>query len=252
MLNMIAKEKDRAYLEEGEIIRRTLEEYIIERGNLSAEEIYSIAIKVCEAIKTINGLSPHNIYRNMDASQIVIYKSSGNLLVSLELLKIRQGMYEDYKLYLNNSKFDEKEMQLLNNISKQNDLHTLGRVIYFMSTGKKPLSVLEPIIKSEALKDIDEKIIDIIKKCFNEGYDSIEDVIKELRDCIYLISRKQEMRELTSIRVKDTISLKPVRITRRERAKSKNKITILKNYVCTSFQYLSSIMKVVKWRIIYR
>lgn len=154
---------------EGEL----LENYVRSKESLSLYEIYKITLNLCNNIEefhkedffiTLRELNPNNIIVMGNNEVRIVEKNSYSHMVYNKNVSLR-----NYRLW---------------KLSKQNDLYSVGKIIYFMATGKIPRTVLDIFIEENYPENIDKNLKSIIHRCF-EGNDkntyfSVEDLSKEI------------------------------------------------------------------------
>lgn len=156
-----------------------LENYIKINGVLKAEEIYKIALSLCNEIKNYNKLKDSAAYLDLKPEDIMLVENKKVILIN----------YYNYNGNNFNSNINfictyNGKKEYLREFSIQNDLCNIGSIMYFMATGKLPYTVLEPLMDGNYPKGTSGNLIRIIKNCFeiysSNKYLSIEEVKREI------------------------------------------------------------------------
>ncbi|MBM7871600.1 serine/threonine protein kinase [Clostridium pascui] len=182
-------------LVEGEI----LEDYVIDKEGLNLYEIYKITLNLCDIIEkfhkedffiTLRELNPRNIIIMEDSKVKIVEKNSYS-----HMLQNKNDDVRNYKLW---------------KLSKQNDLYNVGKIIYFMATGKIPRTVLDIFIGDNYPENIDKNLKNIIYKCF-EGNDkntyfSVEDLSREISMEILRGIKHREIIDLSNLNVEVAVT----------------------------------------------
>lgn len=174
-----------------------LNQYVEERDSLEQEEIYNIALNLCDAIKNFNTMNSPILYKDLKPSDIVIIENRGVIVIPYNISKCNSSIESEY-LYKENV----VKQSILKRFSTQNDLCSIGMIMYFMATGKIPFTVLEPFIDESYPNNIDDNLKRIIKNCFaiydKNKYTSIESLSKEITVELLKIRKKRKSNNLNN------------------------------------------------------
>lgn len=224
---------NRRYTEEEQYLAgELLETYVMDRHILNIDEIYRIILNLCTIIEEFHKGDFFIIHRELNPSNIIIMKNKD---VTLRCKKSDLYMFHSRNTSLKNHR--------LWKMSKQNDLHSIGKIMYFMATGKYAHTILDVFIDDNYPDNTDENLKKIIHKCFKEDDKDKYFSLKELSEEITI-----EM--LKNIKYKDIISSitldSKIIITkqRRKRTIKHNEIT----YINKGIDYLKHIIRESKKR----
>lgn len=154
---------------EGEL----LETYVMNKHILSIDEIYRIILNLCTIIEGFHKGDFFCIHRELNPLNIVIMKNKEVTLT-----------YKKSDLYMFHSRNTSLKNHRLWKMSKQNDLHSIGMIMYFMATGKYVYTILDVFIDDNYPDNIDKSLKKIIHRCFKENdkdkYFSVKELSEEI------------------------------------------------------------------------
>lgn len=174
-----------AQLVEGEI----LEEYIRDKESFNLYEIYKITLNLCDIIEKFHKEDFFISLRELNPRNIIIIENN----------KVKIVEKNSYSHMLHN-KNDNLRNYKLWQLSKQNDLYNVGKIMYFMATGKMPRTVLDVFIEDNYPENIDKNLKNIIYKCFEGNYKNTYFSVRDL-------SREISMEILKGIKHRESIDL---------------------------------------------
>ncbi|MBE6067420.1 MAG: hypothetical protein E7211_06945 [Clostridium lundense] len=158
-----------AQLVEGEI----LENYVRGKESLNLYEIYKITLNLCDIIEKFHEEDFFITLRELNPCNVIIMENN-------KVKIVEKNSYSHMLLNKNDNLRNYKLWKL----SKQNDLYNVGKIMYFMATGKMPLTVLDIFIEDNYPENIDKNLKNIIYKCFEQNdkntYFSVEDLSREI------------------------------------------------------------------------
>ena len=189
-------DKDKSYLE-----GKTLEDYVKDKMQLTTEEIYSIAANLCNAVQEFNGFYLNNGYRELKPSNIIITSSRKVTLLRYDINNVHK-VYDNKGTISMTSSINYNKHNIAK-FTKQNYILNIGTIIYYMATGRGPLTILQPLMEDSYDENVDENIKRIIKKCFQSdsanGYISVEELKREIVIGLLSISKYKNHMELRDI-----------------------------------------------------
>lgn len=176
-----------------------LENYVRNKDGLTLHEIYKITLNLCNIIEkfhredffiTLRELNPHNIIVMENNKIKIVEKNSYS-----HMLHNKNDSLRNYKLWI---------------LSRQNDLYSVGKIMYFMATGKMPRTVLDIFIEDNYPENIDKNLKNIIYRCF-EGNDkntyfSVEDLSKEISMEILRGIKHRKIIESSNLNVESVVA----------------------------------------------
>lgn len=213
---------------EGEL----LETYVMDKHILSIDEIYRIILNLCKLIEGFHKSDFFSIYRELNPSNIVIMADKDVTLT-----------YKKSDLYMFHSRNTSLKNHRLWKMSKQNDLHSIGKIMYFMATGKYAHTILDVFIDDNYPNNIDNSLKEIIRRCFKENdrnkYLSLEELSEEIT--IEMLKNIKYKKIINSINLDSKVVITK---QRRQRTIKSNTIT----YINKGIDYLKHIIRESKKR----
>lgn len=163
---------------------KTLEDYVKDKKQLRAEEIYTIAVNLCEAIQKSTTLNIYNGYRELKPSNIIITSNKKVTLFHYDINNIHKVYDSKGTISMTSNTNTSYERRNTANFIRQNYILSIGMVMYYMTTGKFPLTVLQPLMDESYDENVDENLKRIIRKCLQSDgsmeYGSIEELKREI------------------------------------------------------------------------
>lgn len=160
---------------------QTLEEYINEREFLETENIYNIALSICDIINYLHNLNPPIVYGELNPSNIMITQDRKVILIDFGIPATDKTI--------------------------QADIYGIGTIMYFMLSGKIPCTAFEPLMEESYGGSVDSNLKRIIQKCFEidtkKRYVSVEELNKEI---IIELLKKSKFEKMSSPRGLDNDS----------------------------------------------
>lgn len=150
-----------------------LENYVRNKDGLTLDEIYKITLNLCNIIEKFHREDFFITLRELNHRNIIIMENNKIKIVEKNsyshMLHNKNDSLRNYKLWM---------------LSRQNDLYSVGKIMYFMATGKMPRTVLDIFVEDNYSENIDKNLKSIIYRCF-EGNDkntyfSVEDLSREI------------------------------------------------------------------------
>lgn len=221
-------EDDNLYIVQDYIEGQTLKEYVKESQFIEIKNIGNIISSICDIIAYLQSVALPMKYRYIKPSNIIITPNGKAVLTDLGISNIDKAIEEKDTIYMRTSDCTLVEGYGLRQANKQTDIYNIGRVMYFMTTGKVPNMDLEPLIDDNYGNNVDSGLKRIIQKCFEidikNRYASVEELNKEV--IIELFKGKKDrntlIEENTDIDAK--ISTEIVRIKKSNKSQFKRSI----------------------------
>ncbi|MCY6355171.1 serine/threonine-protein kinase [Clostridium sp. ZS2-4] len=177
-------EDDNLYIVQEYIEGKTLKEYVKERESIGTKNIVPIISSICDIIGYLQNLALPMKYRYLKPSNIIITPNGKAVLTDFGISKMDKAIEEKDNIYMGTNGCTLAVPYGLRQANKQTDIYNIGRVMYFMTTGKIPNMDLEPLIDDNYGNNVDSSLKRIIQKCFEidikNRYASIEELNKEI------------------------------------------------------------------------
>lgn len=226
---------------------QSLESYVKNKSFLNSEEIYDITLNLCNAIEYFDNINSSVIDIELKPSNIMILKNRKVILDESSISKVHKTVNKNDNL---DRKYNEDyilRQHILWKFSRQKDLRSIGMVMYFMTTGKIPSTVLDPLRDSNYPDNVDNNLKRIIQKCFDNGYSnkylSIEELSKELTIRILTNSNYEKPMDLYSFDTDLYTLTESSRVKRIERYKAKKKAMNVSTGMDATLAFLQNIVK---------
>lgn len=152
------EDNSRLVLIEEYISGRTLQE-MIETGDISAENVISYSVLLCDTVEKLHNQNPPIIHRDIKPSNIIITSSNYPVLLDFNAAKLYSEASESDTVLLGTPGYAAPEQYGFGCSSVQTDIYTIGIVMQEMiaSCGRIHLSPLE--------QTLFDSLAPIIKKC---------------------------------------------------------------------------------------
>ncbi|MBC2398074.1 serine/threonine protein kinase [Clostridium tetanomorphum] len=179
---------------------QTIQKYVCKNEALDTKDIYNIISGICHIIEYLDDLNQTISYKDLNPNKIIITPNNKIFIVDIDMYKNDNMVNDKYKA-----------------------INSIGKIMYFMATGKMPFTDLEPLVSENYGNNIDYNLKRIIQKCFeiniSKRYVSIEELNREI---IIELLKKSKQRETIDVSYLNN------NIHREEhtRRKNSNKITI--------------------------
>lgn len=214
-----SENKDFTAVEEGQ----TLEEYVKDREFLEAKNVYNITLSICETLSNLNSLNYSIMHSQLVPSNIIINSNMRIYIKDLGVSKNPQFYNSNFACISSIKSTYDNKLEFFKASSKKN-INSIGILMYFMATGKEPVTMLQPLLEDSYGSNVESSLKRIIKKCFyansKKRYVSIEELNKEIVIELLLKNKYEKIERLcSSYRESD----KPLnnRVTRSQKRKSK-------------------------------
>ncbi|MDX1985533.1 MAG: serine/threonine-protein kinase [Candidatus Obscuribacter sp.] len=140
-------EDHRAYLVLEHIDGKNLRQLVSERGAFSQTEAQDLALKMCEILKYLHGLTPPLVHRDFTPDNLIL-DNQGNLKlidfnVAQEMQEATTGTVVGKQSYLPPEQFRGQACPA-------SDLYAMGATIFFILTGKEPTPISTIKLQEEA------------------------------------------------------------------------------------------------------
>jgi len=186
------------YLEE-----KTLEDYVKDKGFLSAEEIYSITVNLCDVVENSNNLNASFICRELKPENILVASNGKITLFDYDITYLHKVYDNNGMLNMTSNGYSSSKQYRLTQFYKQKNILNIGMIMYFMATGKVPYTILQPFMDESYDDNVDVNLKRIIRKCFEhdstKGYISVETLKTEIIIGLISDSKYKNTRELGSV-----------------------------------------------------
>lgn len=207
---------------------QTLEEYVKDRIFLESKDVYNITLSICETIANLNSLNCSIICSQLNPTNIMVTKNKKIFIKDFGFSKDLQVNDKD-PMYILSFKNTYEKQHRFEKVSREKVIYTIGMLMYFMATGKVPITMLEPLLEDSYGNNVDGNLKRIIKKCFDidikRRYVSIEELNKEI---IIELLIKGKYRKIEDLIICYDDPGKPVehnRLKRVEKRKSKRNLS---------------------------
>lgn len=224
-------EDDNLYIVQDYIEGKTLREYVKESEFIEIKNIGNIISSICDIIAYLQSLALPMKYRYIKPSNIIITPNGKAVLTDLGISRIDNASEEKGNIFMGTNSCTLVDGYGLRQANKQIDICNIGRVMYFMTTGKVPNMDLEPLIDDNYRNNVDSSLKRIIQKCFQidmkNRYASVEELNKEV--IIELFKGKKDGNILSQ----KQSSIEPKKSTENVRIKKSNKFQFKRNIIGT-------------------
>lgn len=191
------KEEEYTDVEEAQ----TLEEYVKDRNFLESKDVYNITLSICETIANLNSLNCSIMCSQLNPSNIMVTKNNKIFIKDFELSKDLQVNDRNSAYILNCNNTYEKQHRF-EKVSREKVIYKIGMLMYFMATGKVPITMLEPLLEDSYGNNMNSNLKRIIQKCFDidikKRYVSIEELNKEIIIKLLIKSKYRKIEDLSS------------------------------------------------------
>lgn len=226
---------------------QSLENYVKNKNFLKCEEIYDITLSLCNAIKRFDDIDSSVVYMELNPSNIRIINNRKIILDDSSISKVHKYTNKNDGLDKNYNEDYIIRQHTLWKFSRQKDLHSIGMIMYFMTTGRIPSTILDPLRDSNYPDNIDNNLKRMIQKCFDNDYTnkylSIEELSKEITIGILSNSKYKNSMDLYNSSTDLCIAAKSSRVKRMERYKTKKKLVSVPTGMDATLEFLQSIVK---------
>lgn len=145
----------------------TLDEYIKKEGPLPEKTCAEIGIQICAIFKALHSIKPSPvIYRDLKPANLIL--TDDGVIKLIDLDSVRQYKQETSKdtVFIGTEGFAAPEQFGFGQTDNRTDIYTLGTTLYFLLTGKMPVTdklKIKPV--KEFRPDISRALNKIIEKC---------------------------------------------------------------------------------------
>jgi serine/threonine protein kinase len=206
---------------------QTLEEYVKDRIFLESKDVFNITLSICETITNLDSLNFSIMCSQLNSNNIMVTKNNKIFIKNFGLLKDLQVNDKNSMCILDCKNTYEKQHRI-EKVRRKEVINTIGMLMYFMATGKAPITMLEPLLEDSYDNHVNNKLKRIIQKCFDidikRRYVSIEELNKEIVIELLIKSKYKKTEDLTSCDEDSNKPLKPNRLKRVDRRKSKRNL----------------------------
>lgn len=207
---------------------QTLEEYVKSRNLLESKDVYNITINICEAIANLNSLNCPVMCSQLNPANIILTKNMKIYIKDYGFSKDLQindnnsmNIFNYINTYENQHRFE--------NVSCDNVISAIGMLMFFMATGKVPLTMLEPLLDDSYSNNVDSNLKMIIQKCFaidmKSRYVTIEELNNEIIIELLIKSKYRRIEDLSKTYDRPNKPLEYTRLKRVDKRKSKRSLS---------------------------
>jgi serine/threonine protein kinase len=223
-LNKYPQKEEYTEVKEGQ----TLEEYTKDRNFLESKDVYSITVSICETIANLNSLNCSIMCSQLNPTNIMVTK---NKKIFIKDFGFSKGLQVNDKnsMYILSCKNTYEKQHRFEKVSREKVIYTIGMLMYFMATGKAPITMLDPLLEDSYGNNIDSNLKRIIQKCFDidikRRYVSIEELNKEIIIELLTKSKYRKIEDLSSCYNDSGKPLEHNRLKRVDKRKSKRNLS---------------------------
>jgi len=176
--------EDNLYIVEDYIEGETLQDYIEKRGFIGDKEINRIVLSICDIIKYLHSFTPTIIYRDLKPSNVMITPKGKVVLIDFGISRVYKQDGDKDTIYMGSKGYAAPEQYGTEQTCIQTDIYGIGAVMYFMTMGKAPASLLGPLKDKSYSNEVNTKLKKIIQKAMQidikSRYSSVDELRKEL------------------------------------------------------------------------
>lgn len=186
--------ENKSFTEEEEEL--TLEQYVKDRDFLEAKDVYNITLSLCETLMNLNSLNYFVECNQLIPSNITI---NDNMKIYIKDLGVSRYFHlsNSSSMSILNFKSTYDNQQKLEQI-----INIIGMLMYFMATGKEPVTMLQPLLEDSYGSNVESNLKRIIQRCFhidiNKRYVSIEELNKEIIIQLMIKNKYEKIEKLCS------------------------------------------------------
>jgi serine/threonine protein kinase len=225
---------------------QSLESYVKNKNFLKCDEIYDITLSLCDAIERFDNINSSLVYIELNPSNIMILENRKIILEDASISKVHKSANKNILDRQYNEDYILRQ-HILWKFSRQKNLRNIGMIMYFMATGKIPLTVLDPLKDFNYPDNMDSNLKRIIQKCFHDDYAnkylSIEELSKEITIGILRNSNDRKSMDLQNISTDLCMIAESNKVKRVERYKAKKKVMSVSTGMDETLVFLQSIIK---------
>lgn len=170
----------------------TLEKYVSKDGNLDTKAILNIASSICDIIEHVYDLNLTIEYKDLKPSKIIITPNGKVILVDIGLSKLCKVVENKYTA-----------------------IQSIGKIIYYMTTGRLPFTAFQPSIDVNYEGNVDNNLKRIIRKCFainvKNRYASVEELNKEIIIEMLKMNKYEKETTKSNYSIKSNMTRKNIR-----------------------------------------
>ncbi|GLC31697.1 hypothetical protein [Clostridium omnivorum] len=197
----------------------TLEQYVKDRDFLEAKDVYNITLSLCETLINLNSLN-----YSIECSQLI--PSNITINDNMKIYIKNLGVSKYFHLSNSNSMSISSFKSTYDNQQKlEQIINTLGILMYFMATGKEPVTMLQPLLEDSYGSNVESNLKRIIQRCFHidikKRYVSIEELNKEIIIQLMIKNKYEKIEKLCSTYSDSSNPLGYNRLTRVHKRKAK-------------------------------
>lgn len=205
---------------------QTLEQYVKDSEFLEAKDIYNIILSLCETLINLNSLN-----YSIECSQLIPSNITINNNMKIYIKDL--GVSKDFNLSNSNSMSIVSSKSTYDNQQKlEKIINAIGMLMYFMATGKEPVTMLQPLLEDSYGNNVESSLKRIIQRCchidIKKRYVSIEELNKEIIIGLMIKNKYEKIEKLCSSYSDSSKPMSYNRLTRvRKRKAKRNFNTVL-------------------------
>ncbi len=151
-------EDSRAYLVREFVDGHSLKEIVHVQGALELDEVYSLALNMCDILEHLHSHSPAIIHRDFTPDNLLLNQDKQLKLIDFDIARAEDNCKTNQVVGKPNYLSPE---QFRGNATTQSDIYSLGATLFFISTATqpKPISASHPKARVDTLDDRFDAIV---------------------------------------------------------------------------------------------